>query len=312
MLFRNYVTYRLTQQIEFAQEALEQAMAAKLARPCEGQDLSTYGFVSPFDTKETTRTPESPALTMWVDKAILITARHEEKKLPPAAVRDEVDARVAAIEAKEQRKVYKKERDTIKDQVVLEFLPRAFIKRSITQAYIDLEQQVIIVDSASHKKAEDLLSTLREVIGSLPVRPISVKISPTASMTDWVKTQKAPADFAILADCTLKDTHDGGGTIVCKTQDLSAEELVNLIETGKVVTKLSIAFEDKLSLVLDEKLVMAKVRFEDLLKDSAAQDGGDDKAGQKQASFALMVGTNRLLLPKLLEVLGGEDIPQGI
>src|SRR3546814_2641885 len=61
----------------------------------------------------------------------------------------------------------------IKDEIIQAFLPRAFIRKSGTFAAIDAERGLILVNSASPKKAEDLLSTLREAIGSLPVRPLT-------------------------------------------------------------------------------------------------------------------------------------------
>lgn len=139
MLLNNYLLYRLTAPLELTQEALETALATKLARPCGSQDLSTYGFVSPYEMKESERKETSPALSMWGQNCVMIAARHEEKKLSGTVVRDEVDTRVKAIEDAELRKVYKKERDTIKDQVVLEFLPRAFIGRSFTQVLALME-----------------------------------------------------------------------------------------------------------------------------------------------------------------------------
>ena len=81
----------------------------------------------------------------------------------------------------------------MKDEIVQTLLPRAFIRRSSTFAAIAPSLGLILVDSASAKKAEDLLSTLREALGSLPVRPLSVKVAPTATLTDWVKTRKPPA-----------------------------------------------------------------------------------------------------------------------
>ncbi len=48
MWFRNLLVYRLTQDVPFAAEALETALAAKPARPCATQELTTYGFVAPF------------------------------------------------------------------------------------------------------------------------------------------------------------------------------------------------------------------------------------------------------------------------
>lgn len=57
---------------------------------------------------------------------------------------------------------------------------------------------------------------------------------------------------------------------------------------------------------------LKRIRFEDLLQEQAAQDGGEDAAAQLDASFTLMMLTLRELMPALLEALGGEEIPQGV
>ncbi|WP_286977870.1 recombination-associated protein RdgC, partial [Pseudomonas sp.] len=212
----------------------------------------------------------------------------------------------------QMRKVYKKERDQIKDEIVQAFLPRAFIRKSATFAAIAPAQGLILVDASSPKRAEDLLSTLREVMGSLPVRPLTVKIAPSATLTEWVSTQKAAADFVIGDECELRDTHEDGGIVRCKRQDLGGEEIQLHMSSGKQVTQLALAWQEKLSFVLDDKLVIKRLRFDDLLQDQAEQDGGDDNLGQLDASFTLMMMTLVEFLPPLFEALGGEDTPQGI
>jgi recombination associated protein RdgC len=306
MWFKNLLVYRLTQDIPFDAEALETALATKLARPCASQELTTYGFVAPFG-----KGADAPLVHVSQD-FMLISARKEERILPGSVVRDAVKEKVEEIEAEQMRKVYKKERDQIKDEIIQAFLPRAFIRRSATFAAIAPKLGLILVNSASPKRAEDLLSTVREVIGSLPVRPLSVKIAPTAVMTDWVKTQKAADDFYVLDECELRDTHEDGGIVRCKRQDLTSDEIQLHLSTGKQVTQLSLAWQDKISFVLDDKLVVKRLRFEELLTDEAEENGGDDALGQQDASFTLMMLTFGEFLPALFEALGGEEIPQGI
>ena len=306
MWFRNLLVYRLTQDVPFDTEALEKALAAKPARPCASQELATYGFVAPFGKGE-----DAP-LVHVSQGFLLISARKEERILPGSVVKDAVKEKVDEIENEQMRKVYKKERDQIKDEIVQAFLPRAFIRKSATFAAIAPAQGLIIVNASSPKRAEDLLSTLREAIGSLPVRPLTVKISPSATMTDWVKAQKAAADFHVLDECELRDTHEDGGIVRCKRQDLTGEEVQLHMSSGKQVTQLSLAWQDKLSFVLDDKLVVKRLKFEDLLQEQAEQDGGDDDLGQQDASFTLMMLTLIEFLPALFEALGGEDTPQGL
>ncbi|KAB0548668.1 recombination-associated protein RdgC [Pseudomonas argentinensis] len=306
MWFRNLLVYRLTQDVDFDTEKLQTALAAKPARPCASQELATYGFVAPFGKGE-----DAP-LVHESQGFLLISARKEERILPGSVVKDAVKEKVDEIENEQMRKVYKKEREQIKDEIVQAFLPRAFIRKSATFAAIAPAQGLIIVNASSPKRAEDLLSTLREAIGSLPVRPLTVKIAPSATMTDWVKAQKAAADFHVLDECELRDTHEDGGIVRCKRQDLTGEEVQLHMSSGKQVTQLSLAWQDKLSFVLDDKLVVKRLKFEDLLQEQAEQDGGDDDLSQQDASFTLMMMTLVEFLPALFEALGGEDTPQGL
>ncbi|HLD67981.1 MAG TPA: recombination-associated protein RdgC [Pseudomonas sp.] len=306
MWFRNLLVYRLTQDLPFDAEALETALAAKPARPCASQELTTYGFVAPFGKGE-----DAPLVHISQD-FMLIAARKEDRILPGSVVRDALKEKVDEIEAEQMRKVYKKERDQLKDEIIQAFLPRAFIRRSSTFAAIAPKQGLILVNAASPKRAEDLLSTLREAVGSLPVRPLTVKIAPTATLTDWVKTQQAAEHFTVLDECELRDTQEDGGIIRCKRQDLTGDEIQLHLSSGKLVTQLSLAWQDKLSFVLDDKMIIKRLRFEDLLQDQAEQDGGDEALGQLDASFTLMMLTFGEFLPQLFEALGGEEIPQGI
>lgn len=306
MWFRNLLVYRLTQDVPFDVDALEAALAAKAARPCASQELTTYGFMAPFG-----KGADAPLVHQSGD-FLLVAARKEERILPGSVVRDALKEKVDEIEEQQMRKVYKKERDQLKDEIVMSFLPRAFVRRSSTFAAIAPKLGLILVDSASAKKAEDLLSTLREAIGSLPVRPLTVKMAPTATLTDWVKTQAAAPDFFVLDECELRDTSEEGGVVRCKRQDLTSEEIQLHLSAGKLVTQLSLAWQDKLSFMLDDKLVLKRLRFEDLLQDQAAEDGGDDALGQLDASFTLMMLTFSEFLPALFEALGGEEIPQGV
>lgn len=322
MWFRNLLIYRLTQPVQALLDrvlintaddaegpidhALDQALASKPARPCATQELTTYGFIPPLGKGE-----HAP-LVHASNGFLLIGARKVERIMPSSVIREALKEKVDAIEAEQLRKVYKKERDQLKDDLICALLPRAFSRSKATFAAIMPAEGLILIDATSPKQAEDLLSTLRECLGSLPVRPVTVKIAPTATFTDWLKQQKAAEDFTVLDQALLRDTHDDGGTITANHQDLTSDEIQLHLSAGKQATKLAVAWQDKLSFTIDDGLAITRLRFEDLLQNQAEQDGGDDALAQQDASFFLMMATFRDFIPALLEALGGEDVPQGI
>lgn len=303
VFFKNASIYRLTQAVEITHEAL----AEKPHREPASHELSTYGFIAPYGT-ELCMTVQCGV----IGHATIIATKKTERILPGSVVRDALKKKIDEIESEQMRKVYKKERDQLKDDIIQAFLPQAFLRHKVTRAAIIGD--LILVDASSAKAAEDLLSTLREAIGSLPCRPVMVKIAPSATMTDWLKTGwlKAATDFTVLDECELRDTHEDGGIVRAKRQDLTSDEVKEHLDAGKQVTKLSLAWQDKLSFLLDDQLRITRLRFEDLLQDQAEQDGGDDAASQLQASYAIMCGTFAEFIPALLEALGGEEISTGI
>ncbi|MBA4890464.1 recombination-associated protein RdgC [Pseudomonas aeruginosa] len=305
MFPREMMLYRITQPLDITPDQLDEALKSKPARPCGSQEMTTYVFTTALIAGSESLVHASTGY--W-----LIAAEKHEKKLKGKVVREELLKRVQKIETEQARKVYKKERDTIKDEVVMDFLPRAFDEKEVVRAILNVEQNLIMVLTSSAKKAEDLLSTLREVLGSLPVRPFAVKVAPSATFTEWLKKQETSSGFFLLDECELRDTHEDGGTVRCKRQDLTGEEIQLHLTSGKLVSKLSLAYEDKFSFQIDDKLTLKRLRFEDVLQEQAERDGGDDAAGQLDASFTLAAMTMGEFLPVLVEALGGELVPEGI
>lgn len=308
MFIKTALIYRFTKPVEFNRDQLIEALASKPHREPGAQEISTYGFIPPFDLGE-----QSPLVQTAVGvkyTADLVAAKKTERMLPAAVVRDELKKKVDAIESEQLRKVYKKERDQLKDEIVQALLPHAFLRNKVTFALVF--DDMIIVDAGSPKAAEDLLSTLRECLGSLPVRPVTVKLSPAATMTSWVQQQSASNGLALLDSAELRDTHEDGGTVRVTNQDLTGEEVQQHLASGKVVTKLAMAWEDKLSFVLDDQLRIKRLRWEDLLQDQAMEDGGEDAHGQLIASLTIAAGTLANFIPALIDALGGEEVPSGI
>ncbi|WP_022963361.1 recombination-associated protein RdgC [Halopseudomonas pelagia] len=305
MWFRNLLLYRFSQTIPFSEAELITALDERPSRPCGSQDTHTLGWTTPFGKHSENRV--QVAQGYW-----LIALRKEERILPGSVVRDGLAEKVDEIEARDGRKVYKKERDTLKDELVMSLLPRAFTRTQTTLACIAPQEGWIAIDSASSKRAEDLLSLLRECTGSLPVRPLNVKIAPAACMTDWVKTGQAPEGLIIGDECELRDTSEDGGVIRCKRQDLASDEIQQHLTVGKQVSQLSLQWQEKLAFSLDDKLTVKRLKFEDLLRDEADDQASDDMAAELDASFNIMAKTLSELIPSLTAALGGEETPQGI
>lgn len=298
MWFRNVRLFQLVEDFGLDPEALHEALQADRFTPCGAQQLQSSGWVSPLGA-------DHEALTHAANGCIMVCMRREERVLPAAVVREALADKVRAIEAAEARQVRRKEQQQLKDDIVHELLPRAFTRSSHLYAYIDPRNGWLLVDSAAAKKAEELLSLLRESLGSLRARPVEVASSPVALMTAWVGEGRAPDGFEIGDECELREPVEGGGVVRCRNQDLQADEIRGHLEAGKLVTKLAVSWDERLACVLADDLSIKRLRFLDLVMDEAAEVQADDPVARFDADFALMSLELSRFIPAWLDAFGG-------
>lgn len=301
MWFRNARVFRFTKPFDISPEELEDKLQADAFKPCGPQETSRQGWVPPLGK-------HGEQLVHSANGYHLISLRKEEKILPGPVVKEAVEERAEAIEIEQGRKVRRKEKDEIKEQVMLEMLPQAFSKNRRCYAYLAPQDGVLVVDAGSAKQAEDLASTLRKSLGSLPVRPPAVEQSPAFTFTGWLnETIDLPASIALGSECELKDPSEDGGVVRCKGLDLKADEIRNHLEAGMQVTKLAVTWDDNVSFVLDEELGIRRLKFGETLQEQLDDVDADDAVAKFDAAFSLMTLELSRMIPGLLEALGGED-----
>lgn len=301
MWFRNARIFRFTKPFDISAEALEEKLQADAFKPCGPQETTRQGWVPPLGK-------HGDQLVHSANGYHLIALRKEEKILPGPVVKEAVEERAEAIEVEQGRKVRKKEKEEIKEQVMLEMLPQAFSRNRRCFAYLAPQDGVLVVDAGSAKQAEDLASTLRKSLGSLPVRPPAVEQAPAFTFTGWLNESiDHPATIVLGSECELKDPSEDGGVVRCKGLDLKADEIRNHLETGMQVTKLTLTWDDNVSFVLDEELGIRRLKFGETLQDQLDDVDADDAMAKFDAAFTIMTLELSRLIPGLLEALGGED-----
>ncbi|MBG9388470.1 recombination-associated protein RdgC [Caenimonas aquaedulcis] len=296
-LFKNIVFYRIA--ADWAPPSMER-LDAQLQRlaftPCQPtQELST-GWIPP-------RGAEHGAMVEGVNGQWILKLAVERKAVPGAAVRAELEARCKQVEAQTGRKPGRKEKSEMKDEIVLTFLPRAFSKHATHSLWLDLEQRCVVIAAGSMKAAEPVVKHLLDVMAELghamPLAPVSTSVAPATAMGEWLTTRQAPEGFAIERDLELKNPGEEKSVVRYARHTLELDEIAQHIGEGKLPTQLAMTWNDKVSFVLTEQLGIRKIDIRDVEETPKGEDGFD-------ADVAIATGELSMLLPQLLESLGGE------
>ena len=268
-------------------------------KPCGALELSSQGFVPPMGQHD-------DRLAIRQRDCVWITVGTEQKILPASVVNAELGKRLAAIEQQEGRKPGGRTRKRIKDDVIADMLPRALVKPGRTDAWIDLQRGLVVVDTSSRKRAEAVVSEVRRAFGSFPALPVNCEISPRAVLTGWLVDGVGPNwDFATLPHIGIGDTvqladaADTGGRVRIADQELLGEEVRSHLEAGKQVTRLRISVDDQLEVDVGEDMVLRRFRLLDGALDSFDNIDRDDIRAELEARFVLTTGAAGTLLDAL-------------
>jgi recombination associated protein RdgC len=290
MFFRNLTLFRFPGALDFAE--LDARLAEHLLKPVGGLELSSRGFVSPFGR-------DAEALSHRIGDAIWLTVGGEHKLLPASVVNDLLQKKLAELEEKEGRRLGSRARKRLKEDLVHELLPRAFVRPTRTDAMLDLEHGLCIVDASSRKAAEAVVSEIRNALGSFPALPLNAEVAPRAVLTGWIAGDPLPGGLSLGDECELRDAADGGAVVKCQRQELQGDEIAKHLESGKQVARLALTLDDHLSFVLGEDLVVRKLKFLDGAVDQLESGEREDVRAELDARFALMSAE----LKRLFEVL---------
>ncbi len=290
MFFRNLTLFRFPTSLDLSE--LDTHLADVQLKPVGPMDLSSRGFVSPFGR-------DAEALSHRIDDAIWLTVGGEDKLLPAAVVNDLLGKKMAEIEEKEGRKLGGRARKRLKEDLVAELLPRAFVRPTRTDAMLDLEHGLCIVDTSSRKNAEAVVSEIRHALGSFPALPLNAEVAPRSVLTGWIAGEPLPDGLSLGDECELKDAAEHGAVVKCQHQELQADEIAKHLEAGKQATRLALTLDDHVSFVLGEDLVIRKLKFLDGAVDQLESTEREDVRAELDARFALMAGELKRLFAVL-------------
>ena len=162
MWFKNLRLFCLTQEFNLSVEELEAQLIENAFIPCTSYEKSCMGWVSPLSNAAFLSEGEDnkPMLTHVVGDYIMLCAQKQDRLLPATVVREATDEKVGEIEHRQARKIYRKERREIQDDVFSSLLPRAFTRSARIHAYIAVKEKLLVVDAATAPKAEEFLNKL--------------------------------------------------------------------------------------------------------------------------------------------------------
>jgi recombination associated protein RdgC len=297
MWFKNLQIFRLTDAWDYSTEQLAEKLQKGIFLGCGATDRAAHGWVPPRG--------EEAELVFSVQRQQLIALGIEQKLLPASVVRQYAQAKLTDIEAAQGYKPGKKQARDVREQIELELLPRAFVKRGLTYVWIDPVNRWLLVDASSSARADEVMDQLKLSLGELPITLIKTQLAPATAMTQWLAAGAAPGSFSIDRDCELCAAAEERAAVRYVRHTLDSEEVRAHIAGGKSATRLALTWSDRVSFVLTEQLQIKRLAFLDLLKEDAERqsDNADDLFA---ANFSIMSGELSQLLTGLVEALGGE------
>ena len=297
-VFKNMIIYRIAPQWQIGLEQVEEALAKVPFLECGATQERSWGWVPP-------RGEAHGPLAESVGGQWVLRFMVESKVLPGSVLARRVEEKAVRIEQETGRKPGKKESKELKEEAKLDLLPMAFTKQGTMWVWLDLEARLLVLDTGSQARADEVVTALVEALPGLSVALLDTQTSPQAAMAHWLSTQEAPVGFTIDRECELKAADEEKAVVRYARHPLDIEEVQAHIAAGKLPTKLALTWDGRVSFVLSEGLQIKKLALLDTVTEGQSKGGKDDSGFD--ADVAIATGELRLLIPDLIEALGGES-----
>lgn len=297
-MFKNALVFQIEHWAPPTLPEMERRLDAARFVECGATQPESAGWVAPRGAKHA-------ALAESVGGQVILKLCTETKAVPGSVVKTQLEAELDQIEQATGRRPKGKKARELKDHIVHTLLPRAFPKRGHTLVWLDAKAGIVLVDAASMKKADGVITRLVELLGGgLKLAPIQTELAPATAMAAWLAEQEAPAGFSLDRDCELKQPDSEKATVRYARHTLDIAEVAEHIKAGKLPTQLAMTWASRVSFVLTENLALKKIKLLDVVMESA---GRKTEGGEKDFDSDVAIATGELgqLIPQLIDALGG-------
>ncbi|QRN40815.1 MAG: recombination-associated protein RdgC [Neisseriaceae bacterium] len=248
-----------------------------------GLSKDVQGFVPAYSFTEQMIFPIENSWKMRLKK--------EEKLLPSYIVNDELAVRIESVEKVEYRKISSREKREMKQSIIDDLLPKAFIKQSFIEALYNGTNGFLLIDQANESKRERFISELREALGGLQVTLLNTKMSVTTLMTTWLRRGYAERNFTLDNFCELKSVSDTSSAIKFYKCDLLAHEIQDIVENDRFVSQLALVWNDKIRFLLCHDFTLKNIRFIDMQVSDESDYDSDDSHSE-----IMLVSANQMMM----------------
>lgn len=296
MWFKNLIIYRLPEGWSVPTVELESRLSNRPLQAPNSFEMFSRGWVHSSPAQRYVHTTNGQHL---------IALGVEQKLLPSSIIKQVTNERAAELAEQQGFPVGRRQMRELKDRVTEELRARALSRRRITRAWIDPANGWFVVDAAGGARADELVETLRDTLGSLPLQFLETQLVPHASMSAWLSLGDAPLRFVIDQDLELQTADKTKATVRYVRHPLETKEIQAHLSSGKYPTRLGLTWNDRIAFVLTDKLQIKRVEFLEMVKEKS-DDETVSPEEQFDIDFLLMTGELAQMLSDLREALGGE------
>lgn len=299
MLFKQVQVFRLSDPTCNVLNTVIEKLEQLTFKPCLPSTSLSIGWVPPIEEIDA-------PLALVINDNIMICMQFEEKILPASVVKQELEDKIKEMTTQDpERKVYQKEKLSLKDDIIMTLLPSAFSKLTRVYAYIDTKNQWLVLGSTNTKKTEQFIANFKKSV-SEDISTIELRKIPLI-LTDWVKHKSYPTSFSVEKACVLQDPKQQSRIIRCQQQDVFANGIQTLIKEGCEVIQLALQWQDQMYFVFSNKFQLQSIKYGSEIIAEGEEMEPETKLQQFSADFFIMTQSLSLLINELLNIFAETD-----
>jgi recombination associated protein RdgC len=301
MWFKNLNLFSLSAPFSSDCVAFSEALSSYPFFPCTKVTPFSAGFIPPIGG-------EDAPLVHSAEGYFLFCLKIQKKVLPATVLNEQHAEQVANLEAVQGRKLYKDEKQRMKEELYYTLLSQAFVTSSRVYGYFDTNRSELIVSSTVTKDLEKLFLYFHKIFPEQKIAPYALQ-SPAAVMTHWLRKQQYPDCFSLADNCVVCEGDENKGVVRFTRKDLGTEALQKLLSEGSQVIQLGVNWREQIQCQLRQDLTIAAVKFHDSVRETAKDVLTETEEDRQATDFFLMAETVSRFIQELLpEFLEGNVI----